>query len=254
MVHDRSWRPITVCQFTTCRWSSVVLHTYNECLGHYCFRMNNIVTFLWPVYLCYLWVIATHHEPSPLLATRYGSGVLEMYGGVLEECWIRLGKKEAKNTASICQLDVENLRDGTHQVEYRTRSTILSVKINTLKGRGLESEGVALLFKRGDVKSARSLGGWASGAKCQNSCQLKRDKASADWLWTPGTCWEEKKKLWWAVENSRLCNNPIRQATLEVLVFKMWNTASLSEQKRTCFLTQKCPQIRASRSIGKSFF
>ena len=70
-----------------------------------------------------------------------------------------MGKKEAKNTASICQLDMENLRDGTHQVEYRTRSTILAVKINTLKGRGLESEGVALLFKRGDVKSARSLGG-----------------------------------------------------------------------------------------------
>ena len=60
-------------------------HLY-ECLGRYYFRMRNIVTFLWPVYLCYLWVIVTHHEPSPLLATRYGSGVLEMYGGVLEEC------------------------------------------------------------------------------------------------------------------------------------------------------------------------
>ena len=170
----------------------------------------------------------------------------------MEEYWIRLGKKGAKNTASICQLDTESLRNGAHQVEYRTISTMLAVKINTLKGQSLESEGVALLFKGGDVKSARSLGGWASGAKCQNSCQLKRDKASANWFLTPRTCWEEKKNLWWAVENSRLCSNPIRQGTLEVLVFKMWTTASLSEQKRTCFLTQKCPQIGAARSIAKS--
>ena len=51
---------------------------------HY-FRAGNIVTLLSPVYLissCF-WVVATRHEPSLLLATRYGSGVLDIYGSKL---------------------------------------------------------------------------------------------------------------------------------------------------------------------------
>ena len=42
--------------------------------------MRNIVTLLSPVYLCCLRVTVIRHEPSHLLATRYGSyGVLDLY-------------------------------------------------------------------------------------------------------------------------------------------------------------------------------
>ena len=50
-------------------------HLY-ECLWRRYFRTRNIVTLLSPVYLCCLGVLATSHEPSPLLATCNGSGVL----------------------------------------------------------------------------------------------------------------------------------------------------------------------------------
>ena len=51
----------------------------NECLWRHYFRTRNIVTLLSPVYLSCLSVVATRHEPSPLLATRGGSGVLDRY-------------------------------------------------------------------------------------------------------------------------------------------------------------------------------
>ena len=54
-------------------------HLY-ECLWcHHYVRKRNIVTILSLVYLSYLRVVATRHEPSSLWTTRYGSGVLDMY-------------------------------------------------------------------------------------------------------------------------------------------------------------------------------
>ena len=52
-------------------------HLY-ECVWHHYFRTRNIVTLLSLVDLCCLRVIATRQEPAPLLATHYGSGVLDM--------------------------------------------------------------------------------------------------------------------------------------------------------------------------------
>ena len=74
-VHERLWWPATVCQFMTCRRSSVVLHTIYECLWHHYFRTRNIVTLLSAVYLCCLRIVTG----SPLLANRYRSGVLDRY-------------------------------------------------------------------------------------------------------------------------------------------------------------------------------
>ena len=54
-------------------------HLY-ECLWRHYFRTRNTVTLLSPAYLSCLQVAAARHEPSPLLTTRYGSGVLDMYG------------------------------------------------------------------------------------------------------------------------------------------------------------------------------
>ena len=42
------------------------------------FRMRNIVTLLSPFYLSCLQVIMTRHEQSPLLATRYRLGILDI--------------------------------------------------------------------------------------------------------------------------------------------------------------------------------
>ena len=51
----------------------------NVC-GVVSFRARNILTLLPPVYLRCLRIVTTFQEPSPLLATSYGSGVLDMYG------------------------------------------------------------------------------------------------------------------------------------------------------------------------------
>ena len=53
-------------------------HLY-ESLGRHYFGTRKIVTLLSPVYFCCLGVVATRDELSPLLATRYGFGVLDMY-------------------------------------------------------------------------------------------------------------------------------------------------------------------------------
>ena len=51
---------------------------------HGYFIMRNIVTLLSPVsqFMCCLQVVATRHEPSHLLAARYGLGVLDMYATI----------------------------------------------------------------------------------------------------------------------------------------------------------------------------
>ena len=53
-------------------------HLY-ECLWCHYFRTRTIDTLLSPSYLCCLLAVATHYEPWTLLATRYESGVLDMY-------------------------------------------------------------------------------------------------------------------------------------------------------------------------------
>ena len=53
-------------------------HLY-ECLWHHYFRTRNIVALLSPVYLSCLRNVPTRHELSPLLTTRCGAGVLDMY-------------------------------------------------------------------------------------------------------------------------------------------------------------------------------
>ena len=46
-----------------------------ECLWNHYFKTRIIVTLLSAVYLSCLWIVATRHEPSPLWATRYESGM-----------------------------------------------------------------------------------------------------------------------------------------------------------------------------------
>ena len=78
---DGSQLLVTVCHFATCWQSSIILCTcMNVCGIIILEQLRNIVTLLLPVYLSCLPVVATHHEPSSLLTTRYGSGVLDMYG------------------------------------------------------------------------------------------------------------------------------------------------------------------------------
>ena len=81
--NDGLWRITTTRhRLSVCDMSVIErrpAHLY-ECLwGHYC-RMRNIVTctLLLLVYWCCVRVVPTHHKPSPLLATRYGPGVLDM--------------------------------------------------------------------------------------------------------------------------------------------------------------------------------
>ena len=51
---------------------------FHECLWRHYFRTRNTVTLLSPAHLRCLRVVETRHEPSTLLATRYGSGALDM--------------------------------------------------------------------------------------------------------------------------------------------------------------------------------
>ena len=78
MFCDRSWRPVTVCQFMTCGWLSMVLHTYMNVCGIIILEWGILLPLLSPLYLCCLQVVAKRHKPSPLLATCYRSGVLDI--------------------------------------------------------------------------------------------------------------------------------------------------------------------------------
>ena len=124
-------------------------------------------------------------------------------------------------------------------------------------GLGSRRNGIAGPRRRGQgrQKIGEIQVGWGceSGPNCSKSCQRKRDRATAIWLLTLGTCWAEKEKLWRAPERSRLRNNCIKLGALEVLVFRIWTTASLSERNRTCLLHHMWPQTWAAMTVGKSF-
>ena len=80
---DSSWRIATthhrlsICDILVIQHRP--LHLY-ECLWCHYVRTRNIVSLLLPVQLCCLQVNAICHDPSPLLASCYRSGVLNMYG------------------------------------------------------------------------------------------------------------------------------------------------------------------------------
>ena len=64
----------------------------NVC-GVVIFRARNILTLLSPVYLCCLRIAATFQEPSPLLATSYGSRA-------------RFSKDQGKLTGSVSYFEI----------------------------------------------------------------------------------------------------------------------------------------------------
>ena len=102
-------------------------------------------------------------------------------------------------------------------------------------------EGPALRFERGEVNVERSHSGTRVGegrvfrVSWGNSCQLKRDSASAIELWTPGMCWAAKVKRKQAAHSSKCYTKCIRLGTLDVLALRIDTTASLSEWRRMCF-------------------
>ena len=77
---------------------------------------------------------------------------------------------------------------------------------------------------------------WASRASCLNSCQRKREIASAILFSTPATWAAVKVKPQRAVESRRSWRRCIKAGTFEVQVVRIATTASLSDRKRTCFL------------------
>ena len=81
---DRDRRSVTVCQFATCRWSSVVLHTYTNVCGVIILERGIFLHFF-RLFICAVCGSSRSvHEPSALLTTRYRSGVLDMYALVYE--------------------------------------------------------------------------------------------------------------------------------------------------------------------------
>ena len=83
---DGSRGIVTTCYRLSVRDISMIerspSHLY-ECSWRHYFRPRNVI-LLSPVYVCCLRVIMIGHEPSPLLVTPYGSGVLVMYDLVHE--------------------------------------------------------------------------------------------------------------------------------------------------------------------------
>ena len=62
------WIAMTHHRLSVCDMSAIkhcAPHLYG-CLWCHYFRTRNVITLLSPVHLCCLWVIAIHHEPSPL--------------------------------------------------------------------------------------------------------------------------------------------------------------------------------------------
>lgn len=132
-VCDRSQWPITLCQFTTWWQSSVVLHTYTNVCGDTVLEWGIFVTLLLPVYLCCLQIVMISHQPSPLLATSYRSGVLDMYVWdapkhclswlILLSDWFQIQNKKT-NTKQNMQLDLEN----THHKALRAYKKLHNIE------------------------------------------------------------------------------------------------------------------------------
>ena len=67
-VRDESRRPVTVCQFATCRRSSVVLHTYTNVCGVIVLERGILLHFF-RLFIC---VVCGSSRPVTPLATRIG--------------------------------------------------------------------------------------------------------------------------------------------------------------------------------------
>ena len=90
--------------------------------------------------------------------------------------------------------------------------------------------------------------GFAWGARRQNSCQRKRDRASAISLWTPGICLAEKEREKRAAGNTKSRSKCIKAGTLEVLEFRMCTSASLSQRNKMCCRGHWAPDTWAART------
>ena len=91
--------------------------------------------------------------------------------------------------------------------------------------------------------------GFAWGARRQNTCQRKRDWASAVSLWTPGTCLAEKDMEKPAAGNTKSRSKCIKAGTLEVLEFRMCTSASLSQRNKMCCRTE-LPTLELQEQLG----
>ena len=84
-VRDGTRRPTTVCQFSTCRRSRVVLYTFKNIFGVIILERGILLlTLLLPVYLSCLRVDVTRHKLSPLLTTITD----QVYGTFMLNIWL----------------------------------------------------------------------------------------------------------------------------------------------------------------------